>query len=230
MKAKTAIAIVHDRNDVLGCLPELLTELNISLSVIAVTDTLPAPQDADIFFVMGSPESAHDNSLPWIEKELSWLRMMLASAKPLFGICFGSQIIARAMGGKALALPEPEIGFVDVKANDGQWRHPGPWLDFHFDTFALPEDACLMGITELAPQSYRRGNCWAVQFHPEINVEMFDTWVAYWKKSATGQAFLQKSADLVAEMRREIASNETTCRDNFRNLLQDFLASVISCT
>ena len=223
MRLQKAIAIVHQENDVLGYLPTVLADLGVELEVIAVTDELPSVNDADLFFVMGSPESAHDESLPWLNKEIKWLEGVLAANKPMMGICFGSQIIARALGGKALPLDQPEIGFITVNSVDDTWQHPGPWLDFHFDTFQLPSHAELLGVTDVAPQCYRRGNCWAVQFHPEIDVEMFDAWITYWKKSSSGQQFLRDSSKTVADLRMQIAANEKICLKNFKSMLNDFL-------
>ena len=225
MKLKKAIAIVHQENDVLGYLPTVLTNLGVELEVVEINDVLPSLDDADLFFVMGSPESAHDDSLPWLAKEIKWLEAALAAGKPMMGICFGSQIIARALGGRALALDKPEIGFITVNSVDEKWQHPGPWLDFHFDTFQLPAHAELLGFTDIAPQCYRHGNCWAVQFHPEIDVEMFDSWITYWQKSKSGQQFLSESSQMVSDLRLEIAANEKTGLKNFTLMLNEFLIS-----
>lgn len=226
MYAKKAIAIIHDRSDVLGSLPSLLNQMNIELTTVSIDQPLPKQEDADYFFIMGSPESAHDDTLPWIKHELEWLEALLKANKPMMGICFGSQIIARAMGGKAYRLEQPEIGFMPVPAQHPDWTHHGPWLNFHFDTFDLPDHVELLGATSEAKQSYRWGNCWAVQFHPEIDTEMFDTWIAYWSKSDAGLHYLNENATLVKSIKDQIAQNEPLCRENFTRMLKDFIYSV----
>jgi len=40
-----------------------------------------------------------------------------------------------------------------------------------------------MADTAMAPQAFRHGAAWGVQFHPEITVEMFDTWLSDWRRS-----------------------------------------------
>lgn len=226
MIARKAIAIVHDRDDVLGSLPDLMDEMGIELKIVAVDQSLPKLEDADLFFIMGSPESAHDDSLPWINNELEWIVSLIHANKPMMGICFGSQIIARALGGKAYRLPAPEIGFMKVKAHHPNWRHQGPWLNFHFDTFDLPQKVQILGTTEIAKQSYRYGNCLAVQFHPEIDTDMFDTWIAYWSKSESGLAYLNDNKPLVDQVRQDIKDNEPLCKKNFACMLKDFIESI----
>lgn len=228
MKPSTAIAILHHPDDTLGSLPELLDERGIQLHRQCVTDPLPAAEHADLFFIMGSAESAHDDTLPWIQPELIWLEQLLAVNKPMLGICFGSQIIARAMGGKALPLSQPEIGFITVEPATPAWHHPGPWLNFHFDTFQLPADVTLLGVSDQAFQSYRRGNCWAVQFHPEIDSAMYASWLAYWQASPKGHAFLTENASLVAQIGQQIHTSEARCRQQFRALLDDFISTCYS--
>ncbi len=226
MTIKKATVIIHNKSDVLGSLPSVLKDMDIHLDVISVDQTLPDPESSNMFFVMGSPESAHDDTLPWIANELRWLKTLLDLNKPVIGICFGSQIIARAMGGKAYMLDEPEIGFVNIHSVNNSWHHQGPWLNFHFDTFDIPDQAELLGITDKAKQAYRKGNCWAVQFHPEIDTAMFDTWTAYWTKTKTGKAFLAENAKLVDDIRFHIDKNEELCRKNFKNLLTEFIQSL----
>jgi GMP synthase-like glutamine amidotransferase len=59
-----------------------------------------APQDADGWVVTGSRHGVYDD-LPWIEPLKDFLRECLLEKVPVAGICFGHQILAEAMGGKA---------------------------------------------------------------------------------------------------------------------------------
>lgn len=63
-------------------------------------DPLPDPHDADGWLVTGSRHGVYDD-LPWIEPLKSFLRDALAARVPVVGVCFGHQILAEAMGGKA---------------------------------------------------------------------------------------------------------------------------------
>jgi GMP synthase-like glutamine amidotransferase len=80
--------------------------------------------------------------------------------------------------------------------------------------------------TDLAPQAYRKGKSMGVQFHPEIDAQMFDTWTHYWRNTEEGQRFLASAGDLPERMRAEIQAKEAGNRANCRLLLQDFLAAI----
>ncbi len=226
MRPRRALALLHSASDVPGTLPEVLAELDIQLQTRLVTDPLPPPEELEMVVVMGSPESAYDHRLPWLETELNWLKRLVDAGVPTLGICFGSQLLARALGGSAVAAEEAEIGWTPVTDQATGWRHTGPWLNFHFDTFRLPEHVTLLAATEMAPQAFRYGSAWGVQFHPEITVGMFDTWLGDWRNSEEGRNFLAEAGDLPARLRDEIARRQPDNYTNFRRLMGDFVAAI----
>jgi len=224
MKPSRALAILHAESDIAGSLPELMQELQIDLELRYVTDPLPDPAELELLFVLGSAEAAYDDSLPWIAAEMAWLRQVLARGVPVLGICFGSQILARVLGGSVSRNAQAEIGWTPMQLHN-DWPHDGPWLNFHFDRFTPPPQATLLARTELAPQAYRCGPVMGVQFHPEITPAMFDTWIDYWEQTDAGQKFLATAGDLPQRMRAEIAALEPENRARCRALLLDFIES-----
>ena len=224
MKASRAIAVLHDAGDVAGCLPLLFAEQGIDLELRSVDAGLPEPASLDLLLVLGSPESAYDHRVPWLTGELAWLKAVQARGVPTLGICFGSQLLARALGGEVYRNREAEIGWTTLDTLQDDWVLKGPWLNFHFDAFTPPPGATLLGRTELAAQAYRHGRSLGVQFHPEIDTAMFDTWIAYWRRSEEGRRFMSEAGDLPERIRAEIAEREAANRDNCRLLLEDFLA------
>ena len=54
--------------------------------------------DYDAYLITGSPCSANDSD-PWIETLQQFVRDCVDSQQKLVGICFGHQLIARALGG-----------------------------------------------------------------------------------------------------------------------------------
>ena len=68
---------------------------------VVLDDDFPArPSDADAWVVTGSRCGVYDG-FPWITKLKSFLRTVHADRVPMVGICFGHQVIAEALGGKA---------------------------------------------------------------------------------------------------------------------------------
>jgi len=223
MKPSRALILTHVANDVLGSLPELLAEQDIHAQALDVHQALPDTASFDLLFVMGSPESAYDHRLPWVSKELAWLGEVQKRGVPTFGICFGSQILARVLGGECYRNHAPEIGWVTHRCFRDDWLHAGPWLDFHFDAFRVPPSATLLSVTDMAPQAYRQGRSLGVQFHPEITVQMYDTWINEWLAVESGRRFHAESGDLLERIREQIQANESSNRANFKRLLEDFL-------
>ncbi len=226
MNIRRAVALIHAKTDLTGSLPDILLELGIGLEVVCVEDDLPDPKVLELLFVMGSIDSAYDDSLPWLQKEMAWLRQVIDNGTPVLGICFGSQLIARVLGGSVSRNHRPEIGWCHINTPANGWVHQGPWLNFHFDAFTAPPTAELLGCTELAQQVFRQGQVMGVQFHPEITPAMFDTWTTSWRETEEGRRFLKEVGDLPERLRREIEHRQPENRANLKRMLQDFLQSL----
>ena len=70
--------------------------------VRVVAGEMPAsPTQADAWLVTGSRHGVYDD-LPWIEPLKAFLRAAVAARVPVIGICFGHQILAEALGGRAV--------------------------------------------------------------------------------------------------------------------------------
>src|SRR5579883_670984 len=141
--------------------------------------------DYDALIVLGGPMSANDQ-LPGLARELEEIRRALANQRPLFGICLGSQLIAKALGGRVYRNAELEIGWEPVHLTDAGRADPlfegidsqAHFFHWHGETFDLPPGACWLARSQKTRhQAYRYGsNVYGLQFHPEVDAAMIEDW------------------------------------------------------
>jgi GMP synthase (glutamine-hydrolysing) len=141
---------------------------------------LPSPGDAAAFVVTGSASSVTEGA-PWMLRAEALVRAIVAARTPLFGICFGHQLIAQALGGRVAKNPRGrEIGTLPVRIVPHAPRDPmlaGLGERFaanhtHVDSVvALPPGARLLAETDLDPHAaFAVGDTVkCVQFHPEMD-------------------------------------------------------------
>ncbi len=143
---------------------------------------LPSPNAAAGYIVTGSAASVTERA-QWMLRAQSWLREATALDKPIFGICFGHQLLAEALGGRVVKNPRGrEIGTVKVTLDDGAQRdvlfgdmprsfHANAT---HVDTVEkLPAMAERLAVTALDDNAaFRVRRAYGVQFHPEIDGQL----------------------------------------------------------
>lgn len=134
---------------------------------------------------MGGPMSVSDE-LPFVLKEMRQIERAAARGVPLLGVCLGSQMIARALGGRVYRNCEKEIGWFDIRLTEAGAEDPvlgklGPAetvFHWHGDTFDLPAGAELLASSERTPhQAFRAARAvYGLQFHLEVTPEMISDW------------------------------------------------------
>ena len=175
-----ALVIEHDPDVPAGLVEEWLSERGAELEVwrIATDDREPDPGAYDLVVTLGSETAAYDDTVPWVGREQRALRDALAADVPVLGICFGSQSLARALGGRAMRAERSEIGWIEIDSHEPSLVPAGPWLQWHHDTFTAPAGATVLAHSPAGPQAYTIGRSMGVQFHPEVTPEIVDRWVA----------------------------------------------------
>jgi GMP synthase-like glutamine amidotransferase len=134
--------------------------------------------DALVFY--GAPWSVYDTRAigTWIGEEIAFARSAISLGVPVLGICFGGQMLAAAVGGSVSLAPVPEIGWISVSTSASDLIEAGPWFSWHFDRFTLPSGVDLVARTSHANQAFSVGRTLGLQFHPEVNEEVLEAWLA----------------------------------------------------
>jgi GMP synthase-like glutamine amidotransferase len=143
-----------------------------------VTVRFPDPHEYDVLVPMGAPWSVYDDVAigSWIVDELAFLEAAHGLGVPIFGICFGGQALAAALGGAVEAAEQPELGWTTIETDDDGLVEPGPWFEFHHDRWRLPPGAREIARTPLASQAFTLGRSMGVQFHPELTTGTLQGW------------------------------------------------------
>jgi len=83
----------------------------------------PLVNDFDVFVITGSPNSAYQD-LAWIAQLERLIQEIYASGKKLLGICFGHQMIAKALGGE---VKDSDDGWL-LGLHDIEIAQQKPWM------------------------------------------------------------------------------------------------------
>ena len=139
--------------------------------------TFPDPAPFDAIVPLGARWAAYDDTVPWIATEMQLVRTALAGGTGVLGVCFGGQLLARALGGTVARSPEPEIGWHDVETGDDTLVPGGSWFQWHFDRFTAPPGAQEVARNSRAVQAFALGRALGLQFHPEVDAALVEQWI-----------------------------------------------------
>ena len=148
-------------------------------------ESLPAFADLDdaaMLLLLGSNLAAHEpQNAEVVASESQFARDALEVGVPVMGICYGAQLLARALGGTSHRAPQPELGWRIVDTSDPALCPPGPWPQLHRDVFVAPPTATILGTSPFGHQAFidesRGARVIAWQFHPEVTAARFIHWV-----------------------------------------------------
>jgi GMP synthase-like glutamine amidotransferase len=154
----------------------------------------------DGYVITGSPASANGDA-PWIIDLLAFIREIDAAKIPTVGVCFGHQVIARALGGT-------------VSKNAGGWgfgvaathySHQENWMVPKQNSLALyaahseqvtelPKEAVVLGGSDFCPVgSFKVGDhIFTTEYHPEMTQD-FISELSFEMKNYVGPELLSKA-------------------------------------
>ena len=146
----------------------------------AVDVTFPDPTGYDVIVPLGARWPVYDDALrrTWVSAEMQLVRDAADAGVALLGVCFGGQLLAQAFGGSVARSSFPEIGWFDVASDRPEVIPGGPWFQWHLDRWTLPPGATEIARTAAASQAFVLGRALALQFHPEVDHDLLELWLA----------------------------------------------------
>ena len=140
---------------------------------------LPSTVNPDeLYLVPGSLDSAYDDK-PWIVSLLHWIEKAYCRGAKMMGVCFGHQVIARALGGEVRKYDGGfGAGVRQSRVIDDEMKRFFPdermrlLYSHHDQVMALPDGATRCATSDFClNESYRIGRqVVTFQGHPEFTV------------------------------------------------------------
>lgn len=176
----------------------IVDNINVDQKKILVIDIrknlLPVNEELAGIIVTGS-HAMVTNNYKWINNAKNWIRKIIQKNIPYLGICFGHQLLAKALGGRVDFHPDgEEIGTVKInllnQADSDPIFSQLPKKFFahtsHSQTvIRLPKIAIRLAKSSYdSTHAFRIGdNAWGVQFHPEFNVDIMKEYILKYGKT-----------------------------------------------
>ena len=167
--------------------------------------------ECDGYLITGSKLSVYDAE-DWIRKLEIYVQLLNEQKKALLGVCFGHQLIAKALGGKS---EKASIGWT-LGVQNYDFQDTFPWVQdqsqsvglihSHQDQVTqLPKQAELIASNHRVPIAmFKIGeHIMSMQGHPEFTPEYAHA-VATMRKEVLGKEVYQKASD---SLKNQIADN-----------------------
>jgi GMP synthase (glutamine-hydrolysing) len=186
------LAVIHGTNARAGTFADTVSGAGHQLDEWSLAWGSPPPRPLDDYGAVlvfgGSMHADQDDRHPWLREENLFIQRLLHSHVPLFGVCLGAQLIAKAEGAAVYPLPDgPEIGWVRVELTEAASSDPiferlPPGFDafgWHYYAYDVPAGADELVRSRRCNQAFRLGEAaWGIQFHAEVTVETVRSWLA----------------------------------------------------
>lgn len=171
------------------------------------TPSFPEMDSFNWLIVLGGPMSSYDDArFPWLKNEKLFIERAIKSNKVVIGICLGAQLIAEVLGARVYPNCDLEIGWFPVwkklpqEVDDSlSWLpEQGTYLNWHGDTFALPQNATHIAYSELTGHQgfVYRDQVVGLQFHLEATTLITDIFLRARNGVLPSASFVQSVAQV----------------------------------
>ncbi len=187
---KRAIVIQHVPFEGPGTLGAILARRGYRIqSVDAPTASFDSDlgNGSDLLVVLGGPIGVYEEDrYPFLVPEMKVIESCLKTGTPYLGVCLGSQLLAKVLGGRVYPGEKKEIGWSPLTLTEAGIASPirhlasegVQVLHWHGDTFDVPEGGTLLASSEAyVHQAFRYGDsALALQFHAEVTAQDLERW------------------------------------------------------
>ncbi|KAF5022036.1 hypothetical protein F66182_5919 [Fusarium sp. NRRL 66182] len=150
-------------------------DVNLELSKwdVVTAQEYPNPEDVDGFLLTGSKHTSFADD-PWILELVDYVKQVYTTTqKPIVGICFGHQIIGRALGAKVAVSPGGwEICVDRINLNETGQKLLGGLHQMHRDAvLEVPKGLVSLGSSSRCEVQglYQPKRIISFQAHPEFD-------------------------------------------------------------
>ena len=174
--------------------------------------------------ISGSQTAVYEDR-EWIDRTAEWAADAVALGVPVLGVCWGHQLLARALGGTVEPMDEYELGYATIDRVAADPLFDGiddSFLAFesHSDAvLELPDEATLLAENDRSIQAFRVENALGVQFHPEYDLETA-RWVVQNKDGELPAERLDRILDAITPERHAETASAKRVFENFERLVR----------
>jgi GMP synthase (glutamine-hydrolysing) len=217
----------------IGMYGQRLQELRLPWTAVHAYagERLPPLDLHDAIIVGGTPIPAYEaDRHEFLVGEERFLRDALDMGKPLLGICFGAQLLAKLLGAPVRRNPVSEIGTYPVRLTAAGRSDPlfqgfpkaFPTFQWHNDTFDIPPWGLQLAESRDCPnQGFRMGSAVGLQFHLEVTAPEALRWANAYPDE------LQAAGLSEARITRECLEQQPLMAELADRLLDNFLAGAM---
>jgi GMP synthase (glutamine-hydrolysing) len=218
-----------------GVFSDVMRSRGVEQVPVEIDENEPLPdwREFDAVLAMGGPMGARDDAEhPWLAPEKRLVREAVDAGRPFLGVCLGVQLLAAALDAPVYPAERPEVGLLPVELTpEGRddplfagVEEPLVSLQWHGDTFDLPDGAALLARSPVVPnQAFRAAErAYGVQFHLEVTGEMAREWaeVPAYQRSLADTLGEEDGARFIADVERRADELHPAARRLFANWLE----------
>jgi GMP synthase (glutamine-hydrolysing) len=234
LSAVRPVAVIqHEPSVPAGSIARVLETSGVEHFVVETWRTTEWPRATDLgaLVVMGGTMNVDElDTYPFLRKSRALMAEALEEDVPALGVCLGSQMMARVLGGDVYRADPRNAFFSSLILDDaadgdpviGSFGAGTEVLQFHEDTFTLPPGATPLARSAASGlhQAFRYGDrAYAIQFHFEVDAEITRGWCRNIGPDALAAQWNTTERELVDESLDRFRAQEEAGRRLFTGFL-----------